>query len=373
MDGIYDELKRIASERSSQKRLELLHKITALFLEAGGSHTDAENYLFNEIMEKIVDQISHEARIQVSANLATLPGFPAAVVRKLANDQDIEVARPVIRSSSALTDNDLLGIAMTAEQDHLHAIATRDKLSSAVTDVLIDRGNQRVVHSVSANHGAQVSHWGFDRLLEKARKDVNLQELLVERPDLSQETAEKLLPLISESLAMKLVERGFDVGATLGADLMQLARQQFALALRDRKADIRGVAALVELVNSGELSLDEAAVELTAEGRLLDVATLLTKSAHLELNDIFGIFTRGQLQTLMMLFRALNLKWSTLEGVLELRAKKMGTANPASDEVARDYQALDMSLAKRAIRFLQVRCRLTGASFEAHERELISA
>lgn len=373
MDGIYDELKRIASERSSQKRLELLHKITDLFLEAGGSHTDAENYLFNDIMDKIVDQISHEAKIQVSANLATLPGFPADVVRKLANDQDIEIARPVIRSSPVLTDNDLLGIAMTAEQDHLHAIATRDKLSAVVTDVLIDRGNQRVVYSVSANHGAEVSHWGFERLLEKARADVNLQELLIERPDLSQDTVEKLLPLISESLTMKLVERGFNVGETPSADLMQMARQQFTLALRDRKSNIRGVAALVELVSRGELTLDQAVAELTAEGRLLDVATLLTKSANLELNDIFGVFTRGQLQTLMMLFRALDLKWSTLEGVLALRAKKMGTPNPASAEGARDYQAIDMSLAKRAIRFLQVRCRLTGAPIDAPEPALISA
>jgi hypothetical protein len=226
---------------------------------------------------------------------------------------------------------------------------------------------------VSANHGAQVSHWGFERLLEKARADVNLQELLVERPDLSQTIVEKLAPLISESLAIKLVERGFSVGETLSADLMQLARQQFSLALRDRKANIRGVAALIELVNCGELPLDQAVLELTAEGRLLDVATLLTKSASLDLNDIFGIFTRGEIQTVMMLFRALDLKWATLESVLALRAKKMGTPNPASSDVARDYEALDRSLAKRAIRFLQVRYRLTGAPLDAPEPALATA
>jgi uncharacterized protein (DUF2336 family) len=373
MEGIYDELKRIASERSSQKRLELLHKITDLFLEAGGTHTDAENYLFNEIMDKIVDQISQEAKVQVSANLATLPGFPLSVVRKLANDRDIEIARPVLRASPVLTDMDLVGIAMTGAQEHMHAIATRDKLSAAVTDVLIDRGNQRVVHSVSANHGAEVSNWGFEQLLEKARADVNLQELLVERPDLSQTTVEKLLPLISESVAIKLVERGFDVGETLTPDVLRLARDRFADALRDRRASIRGVAALVELVGAGELSLDQAVIELATEGRLLDVATLVSRSASLDLNDIFGIFTRGQLQMLMLLFRALDMQWPTLERVLILRAKKMGTPTPTLSDVARDYQALDMSLAKRAIRFLQVRYRLTGAPAEAGVPAMASA
>ena len=76
---------------------------------------------------------------------------------------------------------------------------------------------------------------------------------------------------------------------------------------------------------------------------------------------------------LMLLFRALDLKWATLEGVLELRAKKMGMANPASAELARDYEALDKSLAKRAIRFLQVRYHLTGAPLEAPEPALASA
>jgi len=373
MDGIYDELKRIAGERSSHKRLELLHKITDLFFEAGGTHTDAETYLFNDILDRITDQISGEARIHVSANLATLPGFPAGVVRKLANDLDIEVARPVIRSSPVLTDNDLVGIAMTREQDHLHAIATRERLSPVVTDVLIDRGNQKVVHRVSANHGAEFSSWGTDRLLDKARADVNLQQLLVERPDLSQQTVDKLLPLVSESLAMKLVERGFDVGETLSPELTRIARERLAEALRDRKADIRGVAALTELVSRGELSLDQAAVELAAEGRLLDIATLLTRTAGLELNDVFGIFTRGQLQMLMLLFRALDLRWSTLETVLTLRANKLHMPNLASPEVARDYAALDKSLAKRALRFLQARYRLAGTASEAPEPALLRA
>lgn len=54
------------------------------------------------------------------------------------------------------------------------------------------------------------------------------------------------------------------------------------------------------------LTLDEAVIELVDDGRLLDVAALLTRFARLETNDVFGIFTRGQLQLLMLLFRALG-------------------------------------------------------------------
>lgn len=373
MPGIYDELKEIAAERSSEKRVRLLHKITDLFLEAGGARTDAENYLFNDIMEKIVDQISHEAKIHVATHLATLPGFPAQVARHFARHGDIEIARPVLRSSPALDDNDLVGIAMTGEQDRLHAIATRDILSPKVTDVLIDRGDRQVVHRVSANHGAQFSNWGFEQLVAKARKDVNLQELLIDRPDLAQVTVDSLLPLMSEALALKLAERGFDVGNSVSPDILRIARERFAEAVRNRKANIRGVAALAELVSCGDLTPDEAVNELVDDGRLLDVASLLTRFAKLDTNDVFGILTRGQLQLLMLLFRALELKWSTLEGLLALRAQKLRMSNPASAEVARDYDAIDKALAQRTIRFLQVRYRLTGSPLDAPEPALVSA
>ena len=37
-----------------------------------------------------------------------------------------------------------------------------------MTDVLIDRGNRDVVHTVTANHGARFSDYGMDRLVELA-------------------------------------------------------------------------------------------------------------------------------------------------------------------------------------------------------------
>jgi uncharacterized protein (DUF2336 family) len=52
-----------------------------------------------------------------------------------------------------LTDDDLIENATTKSQDHLFAIAQRLKLSETVTDVLVERGNERVVHRVVRNKG----------------------------------------------------------------------------------------------------------------------------------------------------------------------------------------------------------------------------
>jgi hypothetical protein len=81
---MFTELKYLAEERSPEKRLDLLHKITDLFFAAIDMHSEAETSLFNEVIERFVDQISRDAKIDVATNLATLPGFPLPVVRKLA-------------------------------------------------------------------------------------------------------------------------------------------------------------------------------------------------------------------------------------------------------------------------------------------------
>ena len=245
---LHQELTKIAAERSPERRLELLHKVTDLYLEGVDTNSNSETYLFNEIMEKIVDQFSRDFKKQVSSSLAILPDFPTNIVRKLADDEDIEVARPVLRNAFSLTDDDLVKLAQRGSQAHLAAIAGRATLPEKVTDVLIDRGEREVVHTVTANHGARFSEYGMDRLLGKAEDDVDLREMLVERPDLSPAVVERLLPMVSESLAMRLAERGYDVKGALAPAVVHSLRQRFTAALRSRKENIFQIGVVVEEV-----------------------------------------------------------------------------------------------------------------------------
>lgn len=75
----------------------------------------------------------------------------------------------LVLSLSVLTDTDLAAIAVSQSQQHLVAIAERARLSESVTDILVERGDQKILHTVSANEGANFSDRGFDRLLERGR------------------------------------------------------------------------------------------------------------------------------------------------------------------------------------------------------------
>jgi uncharacterized protein (DUF2336 family) len=352
---MHQELTQIAAERSPEKRLELLHKVTDLYFEGFGTHSASESYLFNDIMEKIVELFSRDLKRQVSASLAVLPDFPAGIVKNFAEHEDIEIARPMLRNALSLSDDDLVRIAERGSQAHLTAIAARSTLPEKVTDVLIDRGDRGVVHTVTANHGARFSDEGMDRLLDKANDDVDLRELLVERPDLSPQSVDKLLPLASESLLMKLAERGYEVKGAIPPDMIHSLRQRFTAALRVRKEDIRQVSAVIDAIRQGHSTLDDATRQIAESGRLLDVSTILATFARLEQDHVFNLIYRGQMQTLLILCRALELSWPTLDAMLALRAAKQRTPYSSDSSVRRDYESVDLAVAQRAIRFLRVR------------------
>lgn len=351
---MHQELKRLAQETSSEKRLELLRKVSDMYFEEVGSRSDAEEYLFGEIVDRILDAIAKPEKVTVSNTIAIRPKFPHAAAVKLAGDEDIAVARPVIASSPVLNENDLVQLATRGSQEHLHAIADRPGLSENVTDVLVDRGDQRVARTVSANHDARLSPSGMDGLLAKAREDIDLRAVLVERPDLSQATVAKLLPLVSAELAARLAERGYDVANALPPDMVTTVGRRLTNALRERRSNIRDTATLVEAVRAGELMLDEAAFMLAQGGRLIDLAALLSAFANVDRDYLFGLITRGQLQAVMILFRALGLGWPTLERVLTLRNQKHGGgAAPAS--LRAEFLAIDAGAARRTLRFSHVR------------------
>jgi hypothetical protein len=190
--------------------------------------------------------------------------------------------------------------------------------------------------------------------LSKAREDVDLRGLLVERPDLSQAAVSKLLPLVSANVAVKLAERGFDVADALPPEMLAAVSRRLTTALRERRNNIRDTASLVEAVRAGELTLDEAAYLLAQSGRLVDLSVLLSTLGNVDRDHAFGLIQRGQVQAVMILFRALGLTWRVLERVLDARGHKRVENDPRKSLRA-EYETMDLAAAQRMLRFSHVR------------------
>ena len=72
---------------------------------------------------------------------------------------------------------------------HLFAIAQRKRLSEAVTDMLVERGDREVVHSVVKNSGAHFSDAGFRMLVKRSAGDDDLATVVGLRSDIRMRTS----------------------------------------------------------------------------------------------------------------------------------------------------------------------------------------
>jgi uncharacterized protein (DUF2336 family) len=190
---LFDDLEATLTNGAGQQRFTILSKITDLFLAGIDSYSDDHVAVFDQLMTPLIDRIEQQALVELSSKLAPVVRAPANVIGLLSNNDDIDVAGPVLAQSRILTDEELVAIAESKSQAHLSAIASRTRISEPVTDVLIDRGNAEVAHKITANPGARFSRFGFSKAVTRAEDDDSLAMAVAARIDLPDDLLEQLV------------------------------------------------------------------------------------------------------------------------------------------------------------------------------------
>ena len=202
--SLIDELNEAVSTGGDAQRLRILERITDLFAAGSRGYSSDQIALFDDVLHELVADIEVQARARLAQRLAHINSSPPGIIRALAFDDAIVVAEPVLKYSQVLSDADLAENAQSKSQEHLLAIAQRLKLSEAVTDVLVDRGDRRVVDTMVKNKGARISLSGYEKLTHKARRDRRLTLALSRRSDLPRQYYLKLLETASAAVRAKM-------------------------------------------------------------------------------------------------------------------------------------------------------------------------
>ena len=214
--SIVDEVESAINAGSAEKRLETIKRVTDLFLSSAGKLNDEQIELFDNVLGRLIKTIELRAiadisaRIalaEMSAQLAPLAQAPPSAIRRLARNDEIVVAGPVLSESARLSTEDLVEIAETKGEPHLLAISGRWWLKEVVTDALLARRYPSVSRRIINNPGARVSASGFAIVLAQAESD---SELAVEtgiRVDLPSELRRQLLRSATEAVRTRLLSR----------------------------------------------------------------------------------------------------------------------------------------------------------------------
>jgi uncharacterized protein (DUF2336 family) len=161
--ALIQELDTAVASGTPARRAAILERITDIFEVGSADYSANQIEFFDDVFVRISAEIETSARALLAHRLAKMPRAPVAISRALASDDEIEVAGPMLEKSPHLATEILVATARTKSQKHLLAISRRKALEEAVTDVLVERGDQPVVLSTACNPGKRSRATRFGR------------------------------------------------------------------------------------------------------------------------------------------------------------------------------------------------------------------
>ncbi|MGN6573238.1 MAG: DUF2336 domain-containing protein [Pseudolabrys sp.] len=342
--SLIDELNEAVAAGDARRRLRIMLRISDLFAAGARSYSGQQIAVFDDVLQQLAADIEVGARAELAQRLARVDGAPPRVVRSLAFDDAIEVAGPVLTHSAQLTDADLVENANTKSQAHLLAIAQRLKLSEAVTDVLVERGDRRVVNKVARNRGARFSLAGHEKLVVHARRDKRLTLALGCRGDLPRQCFIKLLEAASASVRARLeadhpqaedaVRDVVDDVATLMQREVRAGSEAHAAAARDAKSRFR-VAGASEASVHAPARAQEFEKTVVALARLGRFPVDLVERALLDEGD----------DMVLLFAKAAGCSWTTTRELLTMYA---ANRKLTPDDLTRSFERFDRLSPKTA-------------------------
>jgi uncharacterized protein (DUF2336 family) len=160
-----DDVKRLLADPSAENRQVTIENVAAGFNEKKLS--EAERAIAEDIFRIMAKDAEARVRETLSAHLSQSRALPRDIAQALAKDSLDSVALPVIQFSEVLTEQDLIDIVRTQSGERQVAIAKRETVSVAVSDSLVESGNQDAVVALVGNDGAELDEAVMLKVVDK--------------------------------------------------------------------------------------------------------------------------------------------------------------------------------------------------------------
>jgi uncharacterized protein (DUF2336 family) len=357
--SLIEELERTLASGSNEQRIQALARITDLFVASAGRYSEEQIGLFDDVILRIATRIEAKPLAKLANRLAPVPYAPAKVMKQLAFHDDITVAQPVLSLSERLNDYDLLVNARTKSQQHLLAISERKSLSETVTDVLVERGNKEVVHSVAKNSGARFSDAGFRVLVTRSNGDDVLATHVGMRRDIPRQHFMMLIEQASANVREKLTA----------------ANPQAALAVKDVVAEVVGgmrsevrnssptyaaARAQVEAMHRAGRLAEAEIYQFARDRKFEETAIALSLLCGIEPDAVERALLDQGSEISLILAKFAGMSWTTAKAILLMQSADRGMSAQDLDQAMKNFGRLQPETARRVIGFYRTRRKLMG-------------
>ena len=352
ISSLIPELENVVQHGSPDRRAEMVRRVTNLFLEDSSRYNEDHIRLFDDVFVHLVKEIEFKARAELSRRLAPVPNAPLEILRRLANDDDIAIAGPVLTQSPRLVTNDLVAIARSKSQAHLIAISGRSSLDEKLTDVLVDRGNGDVLRSVAANKAAKLSTDGLSSVLKRAEKDGVLAEAMVQREDVPDHLFRELVVRAAEVVQRRLLAAARpETQAEIRRVLEKVSDEIGAAAPgRDFGPALEKMRALKETGELGESTVAACAGAKDYE----ETAAAVSELSAVPIEVVDRLMSGARPDPVLILCKAAGFAWETVRAVILARPGPQGKSGQTLEAAYFNFEKLSASTAQRVVRFWQI-------------------
>jgi uncharacterized protein (DUF2336 family) len=310
--------------------------------------------VFDDVLCHLVARVESRVKAEVSARLAPVDQAPSGVIERLAWDDQIDVAGTVLASSSRLTTDTLVEIAKIKGQEHLLAISGRTDLTEDVTDVIVGRGERKVIHKLAGNASARFSDAGYKGMVAHAESDDELTETLGVRIDLPINFLRDLLQRATEAVRARLVS----IAPSELQEEIKRVLKTIASTARGESPPMRDFSRAEAVVRrmKGLNELNDAAICRFAETRKFDdVAASLALLNNSAPTNMMARLLEGLRSDLVLIpCKAAGLGPAAVETILRNRPVKHRITEETLKIALRDYGKLSVETAERTVRFWQL-------------------
>lgn len=361
-ENLLDELQATLAHGTVARRVEALRRVTDLFINHAVDYSDEQIGLFDDVLQCLMLHIETSAKVLLANRLAPIDTAPPQTIRALAFDDVIEVAGPVLTQSSRLDDDTLIEAVRNKSQAHLMAISKRKSLSGAVTDALVLRGNDEVVHNTVNNPGAEFTERGFTRLVSRAEQDDDLATCVGLRPNLPRHLYLKLLAKASDAVRKRLESANPKQAGQVSSAVKEATRRARSAeaAVTEQTRIAHGL--VKSLFEDGRL--DESQIASFAEaGKFDETNASIAALANVPLTTAESMMVETRAEGIMILAKVAGLSWPTVKAIINLRDDLTGSGEPTDLPACKvTYERLRPSTAQQVLRFHRMQTQTVPAA-----------
>jgi uncharacterized protein (DUF2336 family) len=351
----YALLKDLSSNTSSDQRRELLRLVTDTLTNNARPPSDQEFAELDNVLSLAAKEYSTEVRTEFARLVAASVTRFCHASEQFAMD-DIEVAKPVLRHSMALSEETLLKVVNEKSQAHILAVTKRDGVNPRLSEAIVNKGSDEVVSSLLANERAQISDATYEVVAKRAETSKLLQAPLVRRQGVPIDLLNDLYLKVEADLRREIVQKFDTVSPAEMEKAFERSRARVTTAYRQVPEDLILAKKRLSTIEAKMQLLPPVLPSLLREGKTSRTTfkLALAKLVDVSYDVIEPAVERPDIDTLALLCRGADFDralFITIAISLDTSEKGLGRA----DEFGKLYESVPVQAAQRALRFWKVR------------------